>query len=344
MNRIWTQSLLAMALVVSMSAAYADDVTAPTAPVVKKHKKTKKQIAEEKAAIEAEKATPIPVKEVGGPVQNAPAGAVDDPDQLITNAKMRAESGSKSRYSFRSKVNYYGGALNQPFAAVRPNIGAAPGQTAFGQFTGELSGKYLIDTKRSLAAGVGFRYITPFQGIDKPKQNYDGDKMDLDNPYIYYQYLTKWRGIQVVLSAQPTLITRSDQVAIHHLAEGIFTGTLLYDIGTTHLSAGLYGEIDYNVYYKNSDDDNDYSAGLDPFLEYQINDRLNIRTVFNLWNYDHERSRPLSLWSHENLIQSFGLGISVTRDVFLYPNVQFVLDKIRMDRTNFAINMAINLW
>ena len=270
----------------------------------------------------------------------------EDIDELITNKKMRAESGSKSKYSLASKLNYNGGSVERPLAEERPNIAAAPGTTDVAQLTGELSAKYAFNSKHSLMAGVGLRYITPLAGIDTPKDKsiYNGNKFDADNPYLFYQYVTKFSGIQTVLTAQPRYITQSNMVKKNYVSDLTLAATTLYDIGQTGLSFGLYSQIYGAAYNKTTDDDNDYGVGVDPFVEYQMTDKLNLRTVFNLWNYDHSRSRPIALWAHEDLLQSFGVGISVTRDVFLYPNVQFVLDHIRADRTNVALNTAINLF
>ena len=355
MNRIWTQSMLALALVVTTSAVYADDVTAPTAPVVKKHKKkklTSEQVAakkEENAEIQKDKVLPPPVTEFKGDSPKSTA-TNEDIDQLITNNYARAQSGSKSRYSFRGKVNYYGGTINQPFAEIRPNIGGAAGTTNFSLIGGELSGKYLIDTKKSLAAGVGFRYLTPFKGLKAPVKDgqgkpYGGDKLDADNPYVYYQYLTNWSGVQAIFGVQPTVITRSDLVnKLHSLVDGLFTGTFIKELGKSGVSIALAAEIDARTFRQTSGSDNDFHLSFSPFIEYQFTEKLNLRTVFNLWDYDHYRQNDYFTWDHNDIVQSFGLGISITRDIFLYPNVQFILDHIRTDRTNVAISTAINLW
>lgn len=45
-----------------------------------------------------------------------------DADDVITNAKLRAESGSKSKYSISTAMNYNGSTLEKPFNEKRPNI------------------------------------------------------------------------------------------------------------------------------------------------------------------------------------------------------------------------------
>lgn len=270
----------------------------------------------------------------------------EDVDAIITNKKMRAESGSKSRYSIASQLYYYGGSIEKPLAEERPNIGAAYGTTDVAQLTGQISAKYNVDTTHSIMAGVGVRYITPLQGTSLPdKTIYDGDKIDADNPYLLGQYVYKAKGVQNVLTLMPRVYTNSNLVGTqHYLADVTMAQTSVYEIGTSGVSFGLYGLVQGISYSQNTGDQNDFSFGLDPFVEYQLTDKVNLRTVFNLWNYDHIRAQNWATYSHENLLQSLGVGIAVTRDIFLYPNLQFVLDDIRADRTNVALNTAINLF
>jgi hypothetical protein len=42
--------------------------------------------------------------------------------------------------------------------------------------------------------------------------------------------------------------------------------------------------------------------------------------------------------------QSIGVGIAVTRDIYVYPNVQLVPDHIASNFTNFAVATTINMF
>ena len=48
-----------------------------------------------------------------------------DADEIITNKKMRAESGSKSKWSIGSALSYSGGTIETPLNEKRPEIGRA---------------------------------------------------------------------------------------------------------------------------------------------------------------------------------------------------------------------------
>ena len=83
-----------------------------------------------------------------------------------------------------------------------------------------------------------------------------------------------------------------------------------------------------------------------PYLEYSFNDRFNLRTVCMYFQVEHTllHAGDFNRWRKDTAQQSFGVGISVTRDVFLYPNVQFIPDQLRMAQTNFGISTAINIF
>lgn len=279
----------------------------------------------------------VKIEDVSGTSNKTPG---EDVDQLITNKKMRAESGSKSRFSIASQFNYLGGTLEKPFAEDRPDISKAFANTPYSLLQGAISGKYNIDNQRSVMAGFGVRYLTPFSGVQNPG-GYKGDKIDADNPYLIGQYLYRFQGIQNQLQIQPMLFTDSDLVKAGYRSALTVSQASIYEVGTTGLSLGLYGYAQVLDYTHVKADQSDFGFGIDPFMEYQLSDRYNLRTVFNIGNYDHMRNGFLSL---EPMVQSVGVGISVTRDIYLYPNVQFILNNIRMDQTNVALNTDINIF
>lgn len=296
----------------------------------------------------SESSSKAKIEDVDGQKNKAPG---EDVDETLTNKQMRAQSGSKSKWSIASQLSYYGGSVEKPMDSDRPNIGGAAGTTDVSQLNGQLSGKYAMDQRHSLLAGFGFRYISPFQGNQLPrKEVYSGNKVDAENPYVTWQYIYKAVGLQNVLQVTGTYYTNSNLVSDDKYVGGLgMSHTTVYEVGTTGLSLGLYASLQGNSFstYLSGPKktQNDYSFGIDPYLEYTINDMFNLRTVFNLWNYDHYRQvASATTFDHNNLIQSVGLGISVTRDIFLYPNLQFVLDDIRADRTNVAITSYINLF
>ncbi|MBX3021139.1 MAG: hypothetical protein KF799_05625 [Bdellovibrionales bacterium] len=281
-----------------------------------------------------------------------------DVDQLITNKKMRAESGSKSRWSINSDWSYNAGSVEKPFADDRPNIALASGTTDVVSLVGTINTKYNLNAQHSLAAGVGLRWIAPL-AQNSPK-NYSGDRADADNPYLTYQYLYKWFGIQSAFQVTPTLETKSNLKQLGYVGNFSLVQNNVYDVGTRGLSLGLYTSLMLGFYDKSGAlgtpgtdgyiadlraEQSDYAISICPFLEYQLTDKVNLRTVSNVWNYEHMRNESrFSTLRWTKVFQSVGVGISLTRDIFIYPNVQFLPDNMRADLTNVAINSNINIF
>src|SRR3954467_3672211 len=63
----------------------------------------------------------------------------DDVDTMITNSAMRADSGSKSKWSIASSLNYAGGSIEKPLAEDRPNISGVTGTTDKSLIDGQIS-------------------------------------------------------------------------------------------------------------------------------------------------------------------------------------------------------------
>jgi hypothetical protein len=281
----------------------------------------------------------------------------EDIDETITNSLLRAESGSKSKWSIASTINYNGGSIEKPLDEERPNIANATGTSTESLLEGQISAKYNITPSQSVLAGVGVRWFAPLEAHPK---GIEGDRMDADNPYAIYQYLYKWSGIQSVLQVQQIYYTNVDRLAEGYVTSFNVNQDNMYQVPNTKLSIGasVWAQIAY--YNKTGplgtpgeegfladmrDDQSDYSIGLEPTIEYAFTESISFRAVSSLWNFEHLRSQPrFNTYRWDKVSQSIGLGISVTRDIFLYPNVQFLPDDLSPSRTNVALNANINVF
>lgn len=275
----------------------------------------------------------------------------EDLDAVITNRKMRAEAGSKSKYSLSATLNYSGGSVEKPFAEDRPNITGALGTTLKANATADVSARYRLTPTDSLSAGIGIRWVAPLEtdGVDAdPRTGKKQDRVDASNPYLSYNKAYRWLGIQSILSAGVTAITNSEFRDAGYVATYSISQNNIYNIGTTGLGVGLLlsaGTASYDKGGALKAAQYEYSFGAYPFLEYVINDTFNLRTISGVWVYDHSRAEDDAFTFMKNKIyQSVGLGISVTRDIFLYPNIQFMPEDIRSDRTNVALSATINVF
>jgi hypothetical protein len=275
-------------------------------------------------------------------------------DELITNNNLRAYSGSVSRWSFASQSNYEGGTIQSPFSQDRPDISNASATTTKADFDSAVSGKYNINARNSVMAGIGIRWLAPFQSLT----DYDGTRFDIANPYVQYQYIYKFLGVQAVLQAQLTQWTEADQTAKGYGQQFNIDQESVYAFGSTGISLGLSSFIQYTTFTKSASDPSPDIAGATvgteqaqyqfyfaPYLEYQISEKLNFRTLVALFSYEHYRSLSNSLgFARDGVYQSIGLGWSVTRDIFLYPNIQFLPDHFQSSLTNVGLSATVNLF
>ncbi len=272
-------------------------------------------------------------------------------DDLITNNNLRALSGSLSRLSIASQFNYNGGTIEEPLAQDRPNISAASGNTTKADLDGAISAKYNIDGKNSVMAGIGMRWIAPMS--TGSLNNYAGTTFDMMNPYVQYQYVYKWLGVQSVLQVQGMQWTQADYTALGYGQAISVDQENMYQVGKSRLSIGLSAAAQYNFFSKSTDStgadlassQSVYAFAFAPIIEYQLSSKVNLRTLVNLFTYEHYLSFPGTTdLVHDGIYQSIGVGVSITRDVFVYPNLQFLPGNIASNLTNVGVAATVNVF
>lgn len=276
-----------------------------------------------------------------------------DVDQLITNKKLRAETGSKSKVSLSASLSYKGGSVEKPGSRIRPDIFGLENTRSVSGIGGDVSGRYRVGEQSSVSAGVGINMLAPFHesiGATKTKDA-EGEELDRTNvsdPYVSYTYLDKLGGVQSVTSVTTTGYTDSNSRKNGYVVGFGVQQSFVKDIGTTGLSVGASFTADANVFDKFSEvakkRSSDYSLAFYPTLEYVINDTFNFRTLVGFTNSHNRNATNAWKLPAGNIYQSIGLGISVTRDIYLYPNVQFLPGDLKSDRTNVALNANINVF
>lgn len=288
------------------------------------------------------------------PADAVPKTGEADVDEVITNRKLRAETGSKNVFSFSTALEYAGGTIKDPGSKMRPNITGALGTQDAARLSGTVGVKYKISTMQSLALDIGVGVDAPFHS----DQESFGERSSANNPSLSYQVLSKVAGIQSVTQVAASAYTSSFLQKVGYQAGLTLVQTMAYDFGGSNFTIGGLVELNANSFFKDASTvvtvgeetgpvgkrQGDFRAGLYPFAEYVINDRLNVRTISGLWAYDHSRAQSeFWTWNKNAIYQSVGLGISVTRDLYLYPNVQFMPENIKDERTNVALSMNLNL-
>lgn len=273
----------------------------------------------------------------------------DISDELITNRMARAQQvGSLSRFSFTAFVRYDGGTVKEPWSDVRPNISEAAFMPQAPQLSGSFGGRYRLTDQMNLSAQVGYFARRPFHS--DPRSPNIRDRSSLQDPFVTYSYVSRILGMQSISTASTTLYTDNLARDVGYQYAWSLDQTLIQDFGGSPLSVGVYGYVGGATFDKTftagSDEAGqqaDYNFGVIPFVEFVFNDTFNFRTVVNAFNYQHARNTPMTDWVRNAYTQSTGIGISLTRDIFLYPNVQFAPFNANVDRTNVGIQASINI-
>lgn len=281
-----------------------------------------------------------------------------DIDQEITNNKLRAELGSKSKWSIRTAMNYQGGTVQKAFSDERPEIRAEGEEDGVVNFSADIAIKYRTSEKTSLNVGTGVSVDKIFHRTFNEATNTDMEHNKKENgaprrnagvsdPYIEFNGGYKAFGMQN--SSAVTLGFYTDPYFSDVLGRTnslSLTHVLIQDVGNNSLGLALAY---YNFFYDNDSDFTDAGsrrmeaqAYASPFYEYAFNDKYNFRTVFNWFSFNKRMGQ--NEWRQAVVQQSMGLGISVTRDIFLYPNIQFIPQDIRPERTNVALSANINVF
>lgn len=262
-----------------------------------------------------------------------------DIDQEITNAKLRADTGSKSRYSLSLTAQYLGGSIKEPFSKDRPNVTNDPiaPKVSMG---GDFGGRYRIDKNQSLSLTLGYSLERPF---------HEAQRGQISNPSVNYNYASKIGLVQSVSTAGLTASTNSDERTVGQMGSVAASNTLIYDFGGTRTSLGLATEASYTTFSKEDEIvepkgqkakeainfQQDFGLAAYPFAEYAFSDSVNLRTVFRPWIFSHNRTAEGWTFEKRPWTQSLGVGFAVTRDIYLYPNFQWDWERWRRDDFNW---------
>lgn len=272
----------------------------------------------------------------------------NDIDEEITNARMRAASGSRSKFSGSVSAYYDGGNLEDPLSATRPNLSGDPDVPTFSGGGGSTSLRYRMSPNHSFTAGVGFQMIQPLQSSE---DNELANDFTITNPSVGYSYIGKVAGFQTSSGVSITLGTWEGWQDINAAGTDIDSSigvsqTFTKAFGNSGFSAGLSFSASVFQYSDSLEDNaNAISAGIFPFAEYQFNDTFVARTVFGYFNYRNKRRYDSTFkFTRAYEYQSVGLGIVASRDIWIYPNIQFIPDNLDVENTNVGVSLTMNMF
>lgn len=297
-----------------------------------------------------------------------------DIDNEITDARMRATLGSKSKWSFKSALGYSGGSISDPLGEIRPNYRAGANREALPALSGTVGINYRLTERDGLSLSTGVTIVDPLHGdIVKPATDKRGggntgvSRYTVSTPSLGWSRGYKAMGTQMISSVSVSKYTSTDSANVDAWGDISLSQTVLANFGASNWSGGVSLTGAYSIYgdgqisdvvinkrgttLRQAHEAGDYKRddlliGLYPFAQYAFNDTFSFRTVFGYFEFLHYRDEygnSQDFFQREPY-QSVGVGISVTRDIYLYPNIQFTPKDIRADRTNVALSTNINLF
>lgn len=265
-------------------------------------------------------------------------------DVNITAQKLRAESGSLSRYSIKTSMLYLGAGVGRLDSRDRPNPDHLVGSFAT-SLGGSISARYRFDSDSALSFGTGINALHPMHGMDR---------LDTRTPFLGYDLTKRFGTFQTRQSWEISKTTVPEQLRVGQIGGFTYGTTVIRDIGTSRMSLGLDSRLSCFAFERSYDapkgrrhpgDGNasNYSLSLTPNLSYNFSDKFSANTALPL-SYQNLRASE-NIWKLRNLtlMQSMGMSYSFTRDVMLSPFINFYPGKMAGETTTFNIATVFSI-
>lgn len=254
----------------------------------------------------------------------------------VTDVKLKAESGSRSKYSMKLSLSYYGPPVGDLGNDKQPNPDGSIGNysTSLG---GSISARYRFDSERALSLGSGVSALTPFHGIKR---------FDLRTPYISYDHTAREGGWQFRRSVGASITTLPEYREVGQYSTLSGDLAVVRDLGSSW-SASLEGSLSYFLYnrsYERTDGRaGRYNLGFYPGLKYSMSDRLRFSTsvALSFWN-PRRLENEWALWN-KTVTQRLGLEYALRRDIFFAPYLSFYPEDANLKSTTFNMSTIFSI-
>jgi len=255
----------------------------------------------------------------------------------ITDAKIKADSGSLSTYSLKFNLSYYGPTLGQLDGKDQPNLDGSVGtyETSLG---GSLGLRYRLDSKSSLSFGTGLKVIHPLHGAERT---------DIQTPYLNYDSTFRLGGVQMRSSPGLSVTTLPNYTQVGQVGSITYDFNSIYNIPSSRFAVGLDANLSLFIYNRNYEPaDKKSSRGavqLYPTFKYNLSDKTSITTSTSLsWLSPRYRSNETILLNR-TVSQRLGVGHAFTRDVYVYPYLTVYPSRLASDTTTFNLSTTFSL-
>ena len=245
----------------------------------------------------------------------------------ITDAKLRAEAGSMSRYSFKMDLTYTGAAVATPFAKEQPNPEKLVRVNAT-QLTASVGGRYRMSPNSSIFLGTGLSALHPFHG--------DG-RWDVKNPSLGYDFVDRLGDVQMRIAMGANIETTPEMRNVAQTGGLNLINSFVRNIGSSGFALGADIVLIYKIFNRNYQTSDRFVARdfvfVSPVVKYNFSDRLNLST-----NIAKPFIGPRSVsdeWAlqPQPLTQRLTLGYAYSKDVYIAPFINLYPEKFAWNTT-----------
>ena len=255
----------------------------------------------------------------------------------ITDAKMKADAGSLSRFSLRFGLTYYGPPVGDLGALNQPNPDSTVSNTATA-ISGSAGLRYRMSSSSSLSLTAGVSDQYPLRSVQK---------LDANNPSLTWDKAFRIGNVQMLSSPGATFVTSAVYRNIGQ-SWGVNYGlSSVYAIPDSKFAVGVDAGVSYwfynRAYVKSDGKVRRENLTAYPVVKYNITDKLNINTssAFSLYNPRASTSR-FDLY-HRTFNQRVAIGYAITRDIYVAPYIQFYPSVMGLKTTTFNIATSFSV-
>lgn len=257
-------------------------------------------------------------------------------DKEITDSKLKAESGSLSRFSLKFSLSYFGPPVGDLSNRNQPNPDGSVGVYAT-SLGGSISGRYRFDGKSALSLGTGVSALTPFHGIERT---------DVKTPFVSYDRNSRWGDLQARNSYGVSVTTIPNYRDIGQYGTLSYDNSLVYNLGASGFAVGVDSSLSYFLYerdyFKKDGKASRYVLGFYPQVKYNFSDKVNVYTsvAMNFWNPRFAEQTDIL---NKKLSARLGMGVSITRDIYFAPYLNFYPERLTADTTTLSFSTIFSI-
>ncbi|MCB0407185.1 MAG: hypothetical protein KDD34_03210 [Bdellovibrionales bacterium] len=251
----------------------------------------------------------------------------------VSNSKVKAMTGSESKFSLQGEFNYSGASIKKPFGNERPNPEhnlVAP-ET---ELEGNLGVAYRINRSTTLGVGSGLTFVAP--------TNEGLNKAEVTTPYMKLAKTYKAFGAEQVTTAKFRYYTGRDRDVGRDTAYSLLH-YLAYQVGQSRWTVGADLGATYWTHLSDAKKgDYEYGWGATPFVEYKINDRFALTNSITFGGTHYQGTRADKLRS-DQIYGDLGVNISLMEGVVVTPQIEYYTADLKPETSTVGVAAIISL-